>query len=42
MQAIKRGIFQQQWRAFASKRYFIVEYDYVEDTYYKRSNGHSL
>ena len=36
-QIVQRGLFTQQHRCFATKRYFLVEYQYVEDTYYKRS-----
>ena len=36
-QALQRSFITQQARGFAAKRYFLVEYQYVEDTYYKRS-----
>jgi hypothetical protein len=36
-QIVQRGLFTQQQRSFATKRYFLLEYQYVEDTYYKRS-----
>ena len=29
---------QSQRRMFSVKRYFLVEYEYVEDAYYKKSN----
>ena len=36
MQKLTRSLFTTSSRRLFSKRYFIVEYTYVEDAYYKR------
>jgi len=38
LQKVTRTMFYQtERRMFSFKRYFLVEYEYVEDAYYKRS-----
>ena len=34
---LQRSFMYQNYRLF-SKKYFLIEYDYVENAYYKRSN----
>lgn len=37
LQKATRSLLTQSQRMFSMKRYFLVEYEYVEDAYYKKS-----
>ena len=36
---LQRTIFYSNFNRMFSKKYFLVEYDYVEDAFYKRSKN---
>jgi hypothetical protein len=37
LQKATRAFYAQSQRMFSVKRYFLVEYEYIEDAYYKKS-----